>query len=326
MSLTLDAIAVVDAIARRGSFAAAAAELGKVPSALTYTVRRLEDELDVLLFDRRGNRARLTPAGQELLAQGRLLLQAADDLACRVREVASGWEVELRIALDALVCFDRVRPMLDDFYRLGAPTRLRFGHEVLDGGWDALLSGRADLAIGVVHDAPAEVLASGQYAMRPLGEVAFVWCVAPHHPLARAAEPIPADELVRHRAVAVSSTARHLPPRSAGLLSGQDLLTVASFEQKIAVQVAGLGCGYVPEPFARPWLASGRLVARQVEQPRPPSALRYAWRRAAQGKALAWWLGRLEVARVREQLLAGPVTALDAVRTPRPRAARRPDA
>ena len=95
-------------------------------------------------------------------------------------------------------------------------------------------------------------------------------------------------------------------------LSGQDLLTVASFEQKVAVQVAGLGCGWVPEPFARPWLASGRLVAKQVEQPRPPAALRYAWRRAARGKALAWWLERLEVARVRERLLEGPVSAHDA--------------
>ena len=65
MSLTLESIEVLDAIARRGSFAQAALELGRVPSALTYTVRRLEEDLDVLLFDRRGHRAKLTPAGSE---------------------------------------------------------------------------------------------------------------------------------------------------------------------------------------------------------------------------------------------------------------------
>ena len=43
---------MMDTIARTGSFAAAARELGKVPSALTYNVRQLEDALDVLLFDR----------------------------------------------------------------------------------------------------------------------------------------------------------------------------------------------------------------------------------------------------------------------------------
>ena len=51
--LTPDALAMMDVIARTGSFAAAARELGKVPSSLTYSVRLLEDALDVLLFDRR---------------------------------------------------------------------------------------------------------------------------------------------------------------------------------------------------------------------------------------------------------------------------------
>ena len=49
-ALTLEAIRVLDAIDRRGSFAAAADELGKVPSALSYTVQKLEDELDAMLF------------------------------------------------------------------------------------------------------------------------------------------------------------------------------------------------------------------------------------------------------------------------------------
>ncbi|WP_421165267.1 LysR family transcriptional regulator, partial [Aeromonas dhakensis] len=54
-ALTLEAIRVLDAIDRRGSFAAAADELGKVPSALSYTVQKLEDELDAMLFDRSGH-------------------------------------------------------------------------------------------------------------------------------------------------------------------------------------------------------------------------------------------------------------------------------
>ena len=243
MILSLDSIAVLDAIARRGSFAAAASELGKVPSALTYTVRRLEEELDVLLFDRRGKRARLTAAGEELLERGRLLMRSADDIVCRVKEVASGWEVELRIAVDGVVAFEQVRSLIEDFYRLGAPTRLRFSYEVLDGGWDALLSGRADLAIGVSSETPAAAFASGLYTVRPLGAVRFVYCVAPHHPLAGLPEPLEPEVLVRHRAVVVANSARALPLRSAGLVSGQDTLTVATLEQKVAMQLAGLGGG-----------------------------------------------------------------------------------
>ena len=78
MRLSLDALLVIDAIDRRGSFAAAGHELHRVASAITYTVQKLEEDLDVLLFDRRGHRAKLTPAGRELLNEGRHLLRAAN--------------------------------------------------------------------------------------------------------------------------------------------------------------------------------------------------------------------------------------------------------
>ena len=109
MGLSLDALAVLDAIERRGSFAAAALELDRVPSAITYTVRRLEDELDVLLFDRRGHRARFTPAGRTLLDEGRRLLDAAGEIEQRVHRVATGWETQLRIAVDTLEHHRKIR-------------------------------------------------------------------------------------------------------------------------------------------------------------------------------------------------------------------------
>jgi DNA-binding transcriptional LysR family regulator len=320
MSLTLEALETLDTIARKGSFAAAAAELGKVPSALTYTVRKLEGELDVLLFDRRGPRARLTPAGRELLEEGRRLLRSADDLVRRVRRVASGWEPELRIGVDALVDFDRLRPLIEDFHRADPPTRLRFSYEVLDGGWEALLEGRADLVIGAPYDAPSPAMASAHFSLRPLGNVAFVFCVAPHHPLAATDGPIPAETLLAHRAIALAGTSRLQASRSTGLLSGQPTLTVATLEQKMSMQIAGLGVGWLPEPFARPHLACGRLVARQPAEPRPAATLHYGWRRADLGNALKWWLAKLDLPRVRERLLHGPESA------PLPRRLEAPDA
>jgi DNA-binding transcriptional LysR family regulator len=306
MGLSLEAIEIVDAIVRRGSFAGAAAELGKVPSALSYTVRRLEEELDVLLFDRRGNRAQLTDAGRELVEQGRVLLRAADDLASRVREVASGWEVELRIAIDAVIASERVLTMVADFQRSGAPTRIRLAHEVLEGSWDALLDARADLVIGAAHDAPSDIAIATGFSHRLLGEQDFVFCVAPHHPLASQAQPLTRAIRRAHRAVVLADTARRRPGRTLGLLHGQELLTVATMEQKVAAQRAGLGCGFLPEPFARPWLANGQLVELQVEDARAAVPLRYAWRSNSAGKALKWWLSRLDVARVRKALLSGP--------------------
>ena len=54
MRISLDSLAVLDAIARNGSFAAAAEALHKVPSALTYTVQKLEQQLGLVIFDRSG--------------------------------------------------------------------------------------------------------------------------------------------------------------------------------------------------------------------------------------------------------------------------------
>ena len=69
-ALTPEALGLIDAVHRAGSMAAAARELGVVPSALTYRIRQVEDALDVLLFDRSSRRARLTEAGKELLREG----------------------------------------------------------------------------------------------------------------------------------------------------------------------------------------------------------------------------------------------------------------
>src|ERR1700674_2033763 len=128
MKLSLEALQVIDAIDRKGSFAAAAEDLHRVPSAITYSVRQLEEALGIELFDRRGHRAVLTADGRELLAEGRRLLQAAADLQCRVQQVAKGWESELRIAVDTLVGLDKIFGVVAEFYGQGTGTRLRFSH------------------------------------------------------------------------------------------------------------------------------------------------------------------------------------------------------
>ena len=142
--LTPEALSMMDAIARTGSFAAAARELGKVPSALTYNVRQLEDALDVLLFDRRSRQAQLTAAGEELLNEGRRLLIEMEAVANRVRRVATGWETQLTIAVDGVMSQLTVFELCEAFYALnpqgvagqatgGPGTRLRLRTEVLAG-------------------------------------------------------------------------------------------------------------------------------------------------------------------------------------------------
>ncbi len=311
MRLTLDALAVLDAIERKGSFAAAAADLHRVPSAITYTIRTLEEGLGVTLFDRRGRRALLTAAGRELLESGRRLLEAAGQAEYRVRQVATGWESELRIAIDTIVPIAAVWPLVAAFYddcrHQGAHTRLRLATEVLGGAWDALLERRADLVVGASGEPPA----GGGYRMRPIAEVTAVFAVAPSHPLAQAAEPIPQALVRQHRAVVAADTSRHLPPRSVGLFDGQDTLTVPDLPSKIAAQVLGLGCGFVPAHLAAADIGAGRLVVRRVEDARPLGRVYTAWRSDKPGKALTWWIEALGRSAIGQHLAAGAVTPVE---------------
>lgn len=300
MRLTLDALEVLDAIARKGSFAGAAEALHRVPSAITYTAQKLEEDLGVSLFDRSGHRAVLTEAGKELLREGQRLLNAANEIEARVKRVATGYEIELRIAISDVIPHERLIPLIDEFYRTACGTRLRLCEEVYGGAWDALASGRADLTIG----APGEGPAGGGHLARPLGEVLWGFMVASMHPLANAPEPIPPEEILKYRSIAAADSSRNLPPRTAGLLTGQDVLTVPDMYYKIALQRAGLGVGYLPLHMTRDDVAAGRLVIKQVVEPKASAPMFLAWRTNHKGKALEWWVTRLEDKEVQRALLS----------------------
>jgi DNA-binding transcriptional LysR family regulator len=176
-----------------------------------------------------------------------------------------------------------------EFHTQECGTRLKLGAEVLAGCWDALVSGRADLVIG----APGEGPAGGGYTVRPLGEVEWVFAVAPDHPLARLPEPLKAIDILAHRAVSVADSSRNLPPRTTGLLSGQATLTVHDLESKLLAQRMGLGVGNLPRHLAEQEVAAGRLVTKRTEEAKISTALFLAWRTAHKGKALAWFVKRL---------------------------------
>lgn len=286
--LSIEALEVLDAIDREGSFSAAAESLHRVPSAITYTIRTLEDSLDIKLFDRSGHKARLTDAGNELLREGRHLLKAAGELECRVRRVATGVETDLSIAISDLLRLEPLYDIMTRFYAQGFGTRLRLLREVYGGTWDALISNRADIAIG----APGEGPPGGGYTTRLMGTVEFVFAVAPHHPLAQVPEPLSNQDIQQHRSVSAADSSRSLPPKTSGILDGQDTLSVPDIPSKALAQIKGLGVGYLPRGLAEYHAARGELLIRQVAEPKTDVVGYTAWRSNG-GKAQQWLLQEL---------------------------------
>lgn len=188
------------------------------------------------------------------------------------------------------------------FLRLSPPTRLKLRAEVLSGTLEALTSGQAELALGVVMDTNTKT----GLQREPLGAVRFVFAVAPHHPLAKAPEPISDVVMLQHRAVAVADSVQHGAGLSIGLLAGQDVFTVTGMPAKMDAQIRGLGIGFLPTCLAQPFIDTGRLVVKRVERPEYQVQVSYAWRKSAkasQGRALQWWLAQLQTPVTRSALL-----------------------
>ena len=318
MKLTLDALNVLDAIDRRGSFAAAAEELFRVPSAISYTMQKLEQDLDAPLFDRAGHRAVLTPAGRTLLEEGRQLLTAAHELEGQVKRIATGWETELRIAVDTIFPTTTLLPLVQDFFIQQASTntsderddgnhftskgtQIQLQQEVLGGSWDALISNRSDLVIGASGDGPT---GSG-YSTLLLGEFEMLFAVAPNHPLAKMEEPISSTEIQKYRAVAVADSSRDLPPRSIGLLTGQQVLTVPDMQSKLDAQIQGLGVGYLPQHWITEAINRRQLVVKSVQGVSNTPRLYAAWRSDNHGKALQWFVAQLRKPAIQDHLFQG---------------------
>ncbi len=288
--LNLDALLVLDVVARSQSFAAAADELHRVPSSVTYTIKKLEQNLGVTLFDRQGHRAQLTPTGEALLKEGRDLLNLSDRIERNIMRIETGWEAEFHLAVSDLLPHERVFSLCEEFYQIAPETRLSLSTEVLAGTWDALLSGRADFVIGAPGDGPP----GGGYASSYLGDVEFVFAVAPDHPLAQSQEPLRQNEIRRYRAVAAADSSRSLPSITFGLLSGQNVLTVPNLQMKRQAQIRGLGVGYLPVHLIRHDIDAGRLVVKTTEDGESSvHAIRYAWHSNHHGKAMEWFKQRL---------------------------------
>lgn len=301
MKITLEALKILETIERCGTFALAAEELHRVPSALTYTINLLETQLEVKIFDRSGHRAKLTPIGRQTLEEGKKLLFSAEQLEKNVKRYQSGWEEMITIAYDRVFPFNHFLFLLDAFYQECPGVELKWSGEILGGCWDALFSNRAMIAIGVSNEPPSRE----NIAMMHLGEVEFVFVVSSKHPLAIKKDHIRNEEIQNNRIIAISDTSRGFLPRTSGILPGQKTLTVSTFEEKIAAILAGVGVGYLPLHMAWPYVQRGKMIIKKVDKLKSVGTFSTAWRPSQVGKGTQWLIEKLSDKKICKRIIEG---------------------
>jgi len=251
---TLDQLNILLAVVDGGSFGAAARQLRRAPSVVSYGVANLEAQLGVVLFDRdNSKRPILTDAGRAVVAEARSIVEGVSGLKAKVKDLARGVEPEVLLALDVMLPADRVVDALRAFRETYPAVTLRLYTEALGAVTDMVLTGRATLGVS----GPLDVSATGIERIG-VGSVALVPVAAPDHPLARAGRNHPGAGRDHIQLV--------LTDRSA-LTEGQDFAVVGNRTWRLAdlgskhmLLREGIGWGNMPEPMVREDLASGRLV------------------------------------------------------------------
>ncbi|EGG94989.1 transcriptional regulator, LysR family [gamma proteobacterium IMCC1989] len=294
--IPLEALQALDAIDRKGSFAAAAEELFRVPSAITYTIKKLEEQLNIKLFDRNKQRAKLTPTGKLMLEKGREILRQVQQLEAQAQQTETGWESHLRIVVDTIIPCEPFWPLLNELKQQQPWLHIQVIDEALSGSWEALTADRADLIIGVSGDEPA-----GANCQRHcLGHLRMQLCCNPDHPAAQLAQPINREQLKDFTHILVNDSASYLPQRNVGLLGIRQTLSVSNLQQKVSALCHGVGISHLPSYLADPMFETGQLVHLDTGAEHSFNPFYMSWKPSQSGKANDWLRKKI----IEEQVLA----------------------
>ena len=277
---------LIDIVARHGSFTAAAHKLHRVPSAISYAVKQIEEEIGVILFERHHRSVSLTPVGSHFVQQSRIILNQINELKRDSQRVANGWQPTLSIALDNIVRADRISVLIADFYRQFNDVELIISIEVFNGVWEALASGRCDVAVGATTAIPV----GGFYQYTDMGDINWAFLVSKDHPLANRTSALLDDEVRSYPSICLEDTSREIPKRMTWLLDNQRRLVVPDWIRAINCFSEGLGVGYMPTHLAAPFIRAGALIEKELVNPISASHCCLAWNPNKMSVAQKWVL------------------------------------
>lgn len=245
------------AVVEKGSYAAAAAQLHKTQSAITYLINRLEAQLDVSVFEIKGRKAQLTPVGDMLLEQARTLLRDAGAIEKSARLSTAGWEPEIRLAIEILFPSEIVIQALQAFAQDSPDTRIEAYETVLSGTAEALLARRVDMAI--TPQIPTGFLGDALLKLK------LIAVAHPDHPLHQLKRKISQRDLRAHRHLLVRDSGMNRD-RHASSAETQRRWIFGSFAASIEAARCGAGFAWYPAPLIDEDLQTGALKPLPLQE------------------------------------------------------------
>ncbi|KJV30076.1 LysR family transcriptional regulator [Luteibacter yeojuensis] len=259
--VSLDHLRTFVAAADTGSFSAAGRALGRAQSVVSQTMANLEAQLGVSLFERVGRYPRLTMQGENLLADARRIVAAADALKAKARSFSAGLEAELAIVVDVMFPQPCLTAALRNFKQQFPSTPLRLHVEALGRVAELVLSGACTLGIsGTLPFVPPGLAAERLFAEE------IVTVVAPGSRLADGRTPVALRDVLDETQLVLTDRSALTDGTDYGV-QAKNVWRLADMGAKHALLRGGLGWGHMPMWMVRQDLDEGRLVRVSLEGP-----------------------------------------------------------
>lgn len=254
--MTIDQVLVFHTIIKTGSFKSAAAELNKTQPAISFSIKKMEEELSVELFDRSGYRPILTKEGVALWERSQNLIQGMHEVENLAQSFRNKEEPEISLSVDGISPLPSLLSLFKKFGDRYPNTKLNLSLDILSGVEQKVLSREA--LFGITHFY-SEVNSLETITITSIEMV----------PVINSEIEINSEEELLGIDQIVVSDKNKAGKASFGLLNGGKkwYLTESNFKREIIL--AGLGWGHLPSHTIREEVKQGKLKVLNFETVKP---------------------------------------------------------
>lgn len=252
MNLSLNHLKMFITIADKGSFSAAARELGKAQSAVSTAIANLEVDLGVALFNRQGKYPVLTKEGQVLLREARQIINNCQGFMERAYAFEGGIDSSLRIAVDEIISHKILMDLLEKFGGKYPATELEVLYGSLDDIQTMVEQGRVDIGILVPYGVPNQTIPN-----KLVSRIDFVPVASADHPLAKKKKPTRHD-FESHRQLIYTSRGGRREDEST--IIGKQIWKIENTYTIADLVRRGIGWSFLPTQLIDKDIQNGRLV------------------------------------------------------------------
>jgi DNA-binding transcriptional LysR family regulator len=251
MNTNLDEWEILQAVVQLGGFAPAAEQLHRSQSTISYAIARLQEQLNVKLFEQKGRRAQLTEAGRLLLAEAEPHLAGFRQIEQLARSLASGGPSEIRVSADSIFPNERLFAALAEFAR-------RFPYVQQKLRQATFLSADSEFSAHNAHLCISGLMSS-EYFAKPILSIRMTAIARADHPLHALRQQLSHADMMQHTLVVIEGVAsggKRRQPRG----PAQRFLPVSSIDAAVDAVRSGLCFGWLPVYRVQSFLDQGELL------------------------------------------------------------------